>query len=181
MREILSLIFTAYYEAVKMFNEEISKTPIEYRTRGLEASYFNSKLNQCIGKVLGDALKRGKYGRRFLYKNGYIILFKKLKSNNMPMNIPTRLTEAIRNQKMGNLFGDDENGCEPILFFGYTKSKFGEICNPRIVYIDEEHVKWMIDESTIHPNMQNGPVLVPEQPSGIVTVKSGAKKKRKAE
>ncbi len=69
--------------------------------------------------------------------NGYIMLFKKLNSKNMPMNVPTRFSSSIQNQEQGYLFDMYDNGTEPILFFGYNKSRFGEIINPKLVYIDE--------------------------------------------
>ena len=51
----------------------------------------------------------------------------------------------------GNLFNSDEDGSSPIIFFGYSKSKIGELIHPRLVYIDEGSVKWTIEEDQIIP------------------------------
>lgn len=180
MKDVLEYLFSAFHKAVRMFNDEISKTPILYRARSMEASYFNSKLLQCLGEIFESDLKCGKYGRRFLYKNGYIVLFKKLNGKHMPMNIKTKLSSSIENQMEGNLFNDEEDGTSPIIFFGYSKSKFGEITHPQIVYIDEGMVKWRLDESLIQLHKVNidSPIITPQRPSGNVNVKPLAKEKR---
>lgn len=78
MKDALKHIFAAFHEAVKLYNLEIGMTNPQDRIRGLEASYFNSKLMQCLRSYFETHLKRGKYGRMFLYENGYIVLFKKI-------------------------------------------------------------------------------------------------------
>lgn len=181
MKDVLVEVFKAYHSAVKMFNEEIVNTPVQYRTRGMEASFFNSKLMQCIGRVFESELKCGKYGRRFLYKNGYIMLFKKLDSKGMPMNIKTKLSLSIENQLQGNLFNEEEDGSSPIIFFGYTKTRFGELRNPRVVYIDEGKKRWELDESMLEIPAQSSLDIVPPQPTGVVSVKSALKIKKKVE
>lgn len=149
MQDALREIFMAYHEAVKLYNSEIGLTNPQDRTRGMEASYFNSKLMQCLRTYFDTNLKRGKYGRMFLYENGYIVLFKKLGKNGKPMNIRTKLMVSIENQLEGNLFNSDEDGSSPIIFFGYSKSRIGELIHPRLVYIDEGSVKWTIEEDQI--------------------------------
>jgi len=181
MKDVLGEVFNAYHCAVKMFNEEIANTPVQYRTRGMEASFFNSKLMQCIGRVFESELKCGKYGRRFLYKNGYIMLFKKFDSKGMPMNIKTKLSMSIENQLQGNLFNDEEDGSSPIIFFGYTKTRLGELRNPRVVYIDEGKKRWELNESMVEMPAQPSLDIIPPQPTGVVSVKPTVKIKKKAE
>ena len=149
MNEALQRMFLAFHEAVQLYNIEIGLTDPQDRIRGMEASYFNSKLIQCLRSHFNAHLKRGKYGRIILYEKGYVVLFKKLGKNGKPMNIRTKVTDAIENQLMGNLFNIDEDGSSPIIFFGYSKTKFGGIAHPRIVYIDENLVKWTLDENDI--------------------------------
>lgn len=151
MKDALRHMFSAFNEAVQLYNLEIGLTNPQDRVRSMEASYFNSKLIQCLRSRFKTRLKRGKYGRIILYENGYVVLFKKLGKNDKPMNIRTKVTDAIENQLMGNLFNKDEDGSSPIIFFGYSKTKFGEIAHPRIVYIDENLVKWTINENDITP------------------------------
>lgn len=154
MKEPLILIFNAYHKAVELYNSEIRLTNPQDRVRGMEASYFNAKLMQCLREVFPNNLKRGKYGRMFLYSNEYIVLFKKLDKNGKPMNIRTKLSSSIENQLQGNLFGNEEDGTSPIIFFGYSKSPIGEMIRPRIVYIDEECIKWTIEEKDILPQKE---------------------------
>lgn len=180
MKETLHLMFEAYYHAVRLYNDEIRKTPIEDRTRGMEASYFNSKMIQCMRFRLGDYVKRGKYGRRMLVKDGYIILFKKLNNKNMPMNVRTCFSDSIENQLQGTLFEGDNDGTLPILFFGYKKDRFGQLHNPRVVYIDEGDVKWVIDENCLSLQTPRHSLDI-VQPTSRVSVKPMAAIKRKAE
>ena len=181
MQDALRQIFMAYHEAVKLYNSEIGLTNPQDRTRGMEASYFNSKLMQCLRAYFDTNLKRGKYGRMFLYKNGYIVLFKKLGKNGKPMNIRTKLTDSIENQLEGKLFNSDEDGSSPIIFFGYTKSRMGELIHPRLVYIDEGTVKWTIDESQITPENEVNMFTSIAPSSGHPAVKQHLKIKKKAE
>ena len=181
MKDALRHIFTAFHEAVKLYNLEIGMTNPQDRIRGLEASYFNSKLMQCLRSYFESHLKRGRYGRMFLYENGYIVLFKKIGKNGKPMNIRTKLMDAIVNQLMGSLFDNNEDGSSPIIFFGYSKTKLGEIVHPRILYIDDNSVKWTIEENEITTiNEINLFGNIPPT-HGHVTVKPELKIKKKAE
>lgn len=46
------------------------------------------------------------------------------------------------------------NGAAPIVFFGYSKSSIGEFTRPRFVYVDEERVKWIMDELEVIPQKE---------------------------
>lgn len=67
----------------------------------------------------------------------------------MPMNVKTFLSDAIANQLQYSLFNDSNEVIDPIVFFGYRKDRFGNIISPKLVYIDENHVKWIIDSNDI--------------------------------
>lgn len=149
LREYLHRLFKAFYDAVRNYENEIILTPFSARCRGFEASYFNSKMLQSVQSYFKDGWMFGRYKRFMLRINGYIILFKKLNSKDMPMNVPTRFSSSIQNQEQGNLFDMYDDGTEPILFFGYNKSRLGDIINPKLVYIDENKVKWVISEHDI--------------------------------
>ena len=181
MKGVLLLIFMAYHKAVKLYNDEISLTNPQDRTRGMEATYFNSKLMQCLREYFDTDLKRGKYGRMFLYENGYITLFKKLNKYGMPMNIRTKLVTSIENQLEGNLFNSDDDGSSPIIFFGYLKSKIGEMIHPRLVYIDEGCVKWTINEDEVLPQQKATLLTHSIHSTTQVKVKPKLKIKKKAE
>ena len=152
LEEVLPQIFTAYHDALNNYNKEIVLTPPEARCRGLEASLLNSKMIQSIQNIFKDNWFFGKYKRFIVRINGYIILFKKKKKKGMPMNIPTKFNSSIQNQVQGCLFDAYDNGIDPIVFFGYKKDKFGEICDPQLVYIDENKVKWTIIERDFKTN-----------------------------
>ena len=143
LRESLEKLFDAFWNAVRNYEKEVIQTPFTARCRGFEASLLNSKIIQSVQSVFKDDWTFGKYKRFMLRVNGYIMLFKKLNSKNMPMNVPTRFSSSIQNQEQGYLFDMYDNGTEPILFFGYNKSRFGEIINPKLVYIDENKVRWL--------------------------------------
>tara|TARA_R110002096_G_scaffold5440_4_gene25417 strand:- start:1167 stop:1790 length:624 start_codon:yes stop_codon:yes gene_type:complete len=144
LKKELPLMFMAFKEAYELYESEIIKTPPEARARGYEASLLNSKMIQCIQKYFPKHWKFGKYKRFTLRANGYIILFKKLDKYNKPMNIKTKSVEAISNQLSLPLFNDTNFVEEPILFFGYKKNSIGVISEPKLVYLDEERVKWVV-------------------------------------
>ena len=67
MKESLFLIFNAYHKAVELYNSEIRLTNPQDRVRGMEASYFNAKLMQCLREVFPYNLKR--LGRGVIIQN----------------------------------------------------------------------------------------------------------------
>lgn len=156
LKEELPIMFQAFREAYELYEGEIIKTPPEARARGFEASLLNSKMIQCIQKNFPYSWNFGKYKRFALQTNGYVVLFKKLNKYNKPMNIKTRSTQAITNQLSLPLFNEIDFVDEPILFFGYKKDKFGNISEPKLVYLDEDLVKWVVtaDEISINESVQ---------------------------
>lgn len=164
LKSILPRLFEAYEDAVNQYNKEIVLTPPEARMRGFEAHLLNVKIVQSIQKFFTEDWKTGKYGRFMLYVKGYIILFKKLDKNDMPMNIRTKMTDSIENQLQGRLFQDDEDPIAPILFFGYKKNQFGELVDPKLVYIDENKVKWAINKPATE-HLKPKVTLVPSVPT----------------
>lgn len=145
----LPLFFNAFEEACENYNNEVVQTPPESRCRGFEASLFNSKLIEGIQKYFPVNWKYGKYKRFILYTKGYLVLFKKLNNKGMPMNIRTKIVESINSQMMYSLFDNFDFVEEPILYFGYKKDRIGNIYQPQLVYIDENQIRWTIEESDI--------------------------------
>lgn len=180
LKEVIPGLFKAYEDAVKQYNKEIVQTPPEARMRGFEAHLLNVKIVQAIQKYFSGDWKTGKYGRFMLCVKGYIIFFKKLNKNDMPMNIRTKMTDSIGNQLQGRLFQGDEDPVAPILFFGYKKNQFGELVDPKLVYIDENKVKWTIDKSTIE-HVKPTVVLKPSVPATASVSVKVAKKAKTAE
>lgn len=144
LKNELPLMFMAFKESYELYENEIVKTPPEARARGFEASLLNSKMIQCVQKHFPNNWKFGKYKRFTLRTNGYIILFKKLDKNNKPMNIKTKSVQAISHQLSLPLFSEMNFIEEPILFFGYKKDRIGNISEPKLVYLDEERIKWIV-------------------------------------
>lgn len=174
LRGTLEKLFDVFWNAVSNYEKEILQTPFEARCRGFEASLLNSKLIQSVQSVFKNDWTFGKYKRFMLRINGYIMLFKKLNSKDMPMNVPTRFSSSIQNQEQGNLFDMYDDGTEPILFFGYNKSSVGEIINPKLVYIDENKVRWVISEHDIPA----ANILMDVQPAvSTLSVRQNIKKK----
>lgn len=150
----LPIMFKAFHEAYELYESEITQTPPQARARGFEASLLNSKMIQSIQKHFPAHWKFGKYKRFTLHTKGYIILFKKLDKYNKPMNIKTKSVEAISDQLTLPLFDGANAVEEPILFFGYRKDNLGNIADPKLVYLDEGKVKWIVtldDISTVQP------------------------------
>lgn len=146
----LPILFDAFTMAFKNYELEIVQTPPNSRARGFEASLLNSKMIQSIQETFPKYWKYGRYKRFTLNVNGYIILFKKLNNKNMPMNIQTKSVSDISNQLALSLFDENTYVAEPILFFGYKKNKFGQISDPKLVYIDENNLKWAITEHELN-------------------------------
>ncbi|TYA74442.1 hypothetical protein [Seonamhaeicola marinus] len=145
----LPKLFTAFKNAVTMFQKEIVQTPPQSRARAFEANLLNSKMIQSIQETFPRNWKFGKYKRFILNLSGYTVLFKKLNSKDMPMNIRTSHSMAIYNQLQTSLFDNQTLSIDPIVFFGYKKGKFGDILDPKLVYVDEDQVKWTLTEDMI--------------------------------
>jgi len=149
----LPKMFDAYHEAVSLYSKEIMQTPVQSRVISLEASLLNSKMIQCIQSHFPKNWKFGKYKRFMLRANGYTVLFKKLNNKNKPMNIKTLHSTAISNQMQISLFDNGHKSIDPILIFGYKKNRIGGIYDPKLVYIDENEVRWMITESAVENSL----------------------------
>lgn len=179
LKKELPRLFEAFHEALSLYESEIVNTPPTARGRGMEASYLQSKMLQCIQKFFPEKWMFGKY-RRFILRVGeYNVLFKKLNRQGKPMNIPTTLVQAISNQLTLPLFGCEPSTEDPILFFGYQKDRFGGVINPQLVYLDENRIKWVITEMDI---IENTPIQLPIDAPKIATptLKKGKEKERKA-
>jgi hypothetical protein len=163
----LQLMFLAFYDALRMFDAEIGQTPPESRARAFEASLLNSKMIQAIQKHFPKNWKFGKYKRFLLNIQGYTILFKKLNGKNKPMNVKTSISVGIENQSQVSLFEGGHISIEPILIFGYRKSIVGKIHDPKLVYIDENEVRWTITENSIE-NDENGVISIVEPTKPVV-------------
>ncbi len=169
LHEELPMMFTAFSEACSLYHLEILMTPPEARARGFEAQLLNSKMIQCAQKYFPDQWKFAKYRRFVVRFGGYNVLFKKLNGKNMPMNVKTHQVEAITNQLSIPLFETTDFTSDPILFFGYRKDSVGNIDDPKLVYVDEDMVKWVVTKSDlgdIEPQ-----VTISTQPKGPVDLK----------
>lgn len=145
----LKEMFLAFKEALKNYNKELIQTPPQARARAFEASLLNSKMIASIQNHFPNYWKFGKYKRFILRLEGYMVLFKKLNKSDKPMNIKTKIVSAINSQLSLSLFDDQTFVQDPILFFGYQKNKFGDISEPKLVYIDHNQVQWTITENDL--------------------------------
>jgi hypothetical protein len=148
----LPVMFESFQDAVALFTKEIVQTPVSARVISLEAALLNSKMIQCIQQNFPNNWKFGKYKRFMLRVQGYTVLFKKLNGKNKPMNIKTLHSSSILNQEQFSLFDNGHMSVDPILIFGYRKDHFGNIYDPKLVYIDESEVKWTITNTTVSTN-----------------------------
>lgn len=132
--QTLPLMFHAFKECFDMYNEQIQQFIPEVRTR-LDSTLFYALLAQSFIKHFPESYRKGRYKRAIFRFEGCQMILKKLNSKNQPSYVPTILSDSIQIQGVDSLFEGDE-GVEPILIFGYTKDKYGNISNPRIVYYD---------------------------------------------
>lgn len=178
LSEYLSNLFKAFSGAVKLFEEEIVKTPPQSRARAFEASLLNSKMIQSVQEHFPNNWKFGKYKRFLLNLKGYTVLFKKLNNKNIPMNIKTSHTLAISNQMQTSLFDNESISVDPILFFGYRRDKTGRIFDPKLVYIDENKIQWTLtnehEEITVTSDL-----ITQKAKKAVPVLKEGLKKDKK--
>lgn len=147
LKPYLPDMFKAYEEGLAGYNQVIRQfNPLFIKK--IDSGILNSKISESFYAAFPDNFINAKYGRVIFRWEGVQIMIKKLNPNGKPSYVPTLLSESIINQEQAPLFkGDELAQSEPLLFFGYTKDKNGEIVNPRLVYYDSE-VKWTIDRST---------------------------------
>ena len=145
---VISQFFTAFHKAKDLFKKAMSKYPPDSRSRGFEASTFQTCIIGELQKAFPSDWKFWKYKRFALSMKGYSFLIKKLDKKEMPMNIRTQANKSILNQVQTLIF--DPTAYEnPIIFFGWQKSKFGELMAPHFVYIDEEKIQWRFYEEEL--------------------------------
>lgn len=181
LKDELQTMFKAFREAVKLYEQEVVLTPPESRVKGFEASLLNSKMTQCVQKHFPSNWRFGKYRRFILRVNGFNILFKKLNKKNMPMNVRTKLVDAIANQLQLSLFDDYPEVIDPIVFFGYQKDKVGGITNPKLVYIDENQVRWGIDEAEVKVETSHHAINQEVSDNDLVKIKRRTSGERKVD
>jgi len=178
LKEELPVLFKAFKEAYELYEREIILTPPTARVRGFEASLLNSKMLQCVQKYFPNNWRFGKYKRFTLRVKGYILLFKKLDNKDMPMNIKTKSVQAISQQLSLPLFNSQTYIEEPILFFGYKRNRVGQVSEPKLVYVDENRLKWIITNNEITTEK---PIQIPRKTKEAVPMlKKGKKSKKKA-
>lgn len=148
LKHELKLLFHTFNQAIEKANVTMGSYKLGARARGHEAI----NLQTCFAEMLFDNFPGASFytktGRLVLRTKGYVILFKKLNNKGMPMNIYTQTVKKLTNQEIQvSLFNDKNYDEAPILYFGYEKNKIGAYVNPRIVYIDENKVKFNIDSN----------------------------------
>jgi len=175
LKEHAPPLFRAYYEAFDKFKEEILQTTV-LRSR-LEPTLLHVKIADAVANAFPDKWRKGGYSRFVLRLDGLQIIFKLLNKQYCPKYVPTSLSGKILRQIPVELFKGDENAkLEPILIFGYLKSRLGEYTSPCIVYFDET-AKWVIGAEDF---MIQRPALFGDEVEQI-TVRVKRKAEREAE
>ena len=168
--------FYAFENAKEKFSLTMKPFPPQSRSRGFEASVFQTCLLGELQKVFPKKWKFWKYKRFVITFCGHSFLFKKLNKRGMPMNIKTNANQSIINQMQTQLFDhtDYEN---PIVFFGWEKSKSGDLINPHFVYIDEGKIKWRLRKDEL--TSLNAPTILTPNKTGRLLPKVKEQSKRK--
>lgn len=147
LKKELQLLFNVFYASVEKANVVLSAFQPSHRSRTFESSVMQSSFAEALFESFGDKAFYGRYKRLILRSNGYLILFKKLNAKGYPMNIKTINVQSILSQnQVLDLFAMSDYNDEPILYFGYQKSRFGEFVNPQLVYIDGGEINFTIVE-----------------------------------
>lgn len=97
------------------------------------------------------------------------------------MNVRTKLVDAIANQLQLSLFDDYPEVIDPIVFFGYQKDKVGGITNPKLVYIDENQVRWGIDEAEVKVETSHHAINQEVSDNDLVKIKRRTSGERKVD
>lgn len=137
-------IFSAFDAALDKYNIEIQQTSPVARTR-LDSPLLHAKITDSFIEAFPENAIVGKYRRiifRYVDKDRKCqLIIKKLSKSSRPSYISTRLSNTILMQGQCELFDGDENARrEPLLIFGYTKDRYGNLTDPRIVYFDENPI-----------------------------------------
>lgn len=181
LKDVLPLLNEGFHEALQKALTLVKNVPPHARCRGYEATICNSCLVEIMQKKFPHNWYWGKFKRFYIRIKNYIILIKKLNLKNMPMNIKTLLSNRINNQTQGELFGKDDNGMEPIVIFGYTKDDLGISYVPKLVYIDEGKLKWVIPTSDITGSSYVAATIKPVPPNTGIRLKTKNDSELKAE
>lgn len=143
-KEHFSEVFRAYTLGLMRYNEEIQQTIPQARVR-LDSVLLHAKITESFIAHFPESYSIGKYKRViFRWADAPVqLIIKKLSMDSRPSYIPTMLSGAIQNQDQASLFMDNTQTVEPILIFGYSRSRAGAVVDPRIVYFDGE-AKWVL-------------------------------------
>lgn len=168
--------FYAFENAKEKFGSTMKLFSPQARSRGFEASVFQTCLLGELQKVFPEKWKFWKNKRFVITFCGHSFLFKKLNKEGMPMNIKTNANQSIINQMQTQLFDptDYEN---PIVFFGWEKSKSGDLINPHFVYIDEEKIRWELRKDEL--TSLNTPIILETNETERLLPKVKEQSKRK--
>lgn len=173
----LESIFKAVDEGVDKYNFIRTIFNPESKTRGYDAGTLNTAIVECLQREFSDHWKWGKYKRFILNLPGYLFLVKKLDNKGFPMNIRTKHSISIANQAQLCLF-DEDVVYEPIIYIGYQVTKTGEVVNPRLVYIDEEEIKWEMTKDNYTKNKVVDVHLETKEEKSIVSLKKQQEAKK---
>lgn len=133
-------LFTAYYDGLEGYNKMIQMLIPDARTR-VESALLNAKLTESFINHFPERYYSGKYKRAIFRWEGISMLIKKLDNRGKPSYLPTILSDSITSQRQMSLFSDDAAKEDCILIFGYSKDRYGQLTNPRIILYDNG-LKW---------------------------------------
>ncbi len=93
------------------------------------------------------------------------------------MHTSTKLVNQILCQQQTSLFNSDAfiEVNEPVLFVGYNMDQFSVITDVKIVYIDENKVKWIISENEMDVTSSNNHIDLRDIKNSEVRVRKSKK------
>lgn len=177
LKEFLNSLFSSVHDGISKFRYIVNMFDPNAKVRGDNAMLLNKCIVESIQKNFEEKWIYGKYGRFILRLNGYILLFKKLNGKNKPMHTSTKLVNQILCQQQTSLFNSDAfiEVNEPVLFVGYNMDQFSVITDVKIVYIDENKVKWIISENEMDVTSSNNHIDLRDIKNSEVRVRKSKK------
>ncbi|MGV3540468.1 MAG: hypothetical protein ACO1OQ_11695 [Rufibacter sp.] len=142
MEKELPVFVEAQEKAFEMMRSDLSKRSPLYQNRNSKSNRINENIKGLLYDLYPEQMKETPTKRFYFEKPGkYIILFKKLTGNLLPMNIATKSSSRILSQ-----LPIEFTNQMPIIFVGYVpNSSWDSIEKICAVYISQGKIIWVSD------------------------------------
>ena len=134
---LIDIINNAFEE----MRNQVNEMPYGYKTHLSKPIRMNELIKGKLTDHYGDSIKILRHNRFGLFKNGYVLLFKKFNSKGLPSNIRTRNSIMLTTKGKLNFEGEPE-----IVFIGFTVTPgYENLRTLKAVKILDEEVQWVLN------------------------------------